>query len=546
MPRINPKMVDWYNPIQLAKTGIQALFSTTLGKMIDPRALIGTEGDNADCVFDYSSREEFSFDYLADTGDGWDSTYTMAYLATAPQLDVIDGDVEHKLDRSDFLILGGDQVYPVASEREYEQRLSSPFNSAAKNVRKTFGNGQPRNEVFLIPGNHDWYDALGSMSKKYFVYERESKDPGEPTKKVERKLGQFKTQQQRGYFVIKLPNNWEVWCVDIQLGNDIDRKQLGFFKWHAEDLSAQSKVIICSAVPTIVYGSNREHLHQDSLTFGLATIVRCAYDRGAKVKVQIAGDVHNYQHYEFQTKTKDDEPYQREHIVCGGGGAFLHPTHSFNEGSLDNPRVEAIARYPSRDQSRKLSNQILKFPFAHFGLSGVLAILYFVMLWDGRLGSLSFNDIFNCCDVQILPIVCFLAFILGCTAFGYQKLWWGAVHGFAHVLGALATWCIATAILDLLVPSGSNTLVLLISVFLVGSMVGGFIFGLYLWMSLNVFRVHHNEAFSSIGSPHYKSMLRCRVDKDGSLSIRAIGIEATAGENDPHPVRTHLIETIKL
>jgi hypothetical protein len=546
MPRIKPKMVDWYNPIQLAKTGIQALFSTTLGRMIDPRTLIGIEGENADCVFDYSDREESSFDYLADTGDGWDSTYTMAYLATAPHLEVYDGDVKCNFDRADLLILGGDQVYPVASEREYEQRLSSPFKAAAKEVRSKYGRGQARNDIFLIPGNHDWYDALGSMSKKYFAYERESKDPGEPTKTVERKLGQFDTRQKRGYFVIKLPNDWEVWCVDIQLGNDIDRRQLGFFKWHSEDLSAETKVVICSAMPTIVYGSNREHLHIDALTFGLATIVRCAYDRGAKVIAQIAGDVHNYQHYEFQTKTKDDQPYQREHIVCGGGGAFLHPTHSFNKGSEDNPRIDPVVRYPSRRQSKKLSNQILKFPVSHFGLSVVLAAFYFVMFWNGGSGAFSFSDIFNCCDVQILPIVTALIAVFGCAAFGYQKVWWGAVHGLAHIFGAIATWCITISVMGLLMPNGANALGLLLSVLLVGSMVGGFIFGLYLWVSLNLFRVHHNEAFSAIGSAHYKSMLRCSIDKDGSLTIRVIGVEASATEGGHHPVRTHLIETINV
>jgi len=546
MSKHKPKMVDWYNPAQLVNTGIQALVSSTLGRMIDPRTLIGAEGSNSECVFDYSDQDEFSFDYIADTGDGWDSTYTMAYLTTAPTLTIVDGAQELKLNRPNLLILGGDQVYPVASKKEYQQRLSSPFEAAATSVRKHYGSGQPRRDVFLIPGNHDWYDGLSSMSNKYFAYDRETKNTTPKKKTIERKLGQFNTRQKRGYFVIKLPNNWEVWCVDIQLGNDIDPKQRSFFKWHAEDLSSETKVVICSAVPTIVYGSNREHLLQDSLTYGLATIIRAAYDRGAKVMVQIAGDVHNYQHYEFKTQTKTDETYQREHIVCGGGGAFLHPTHGFNIGNKEDPRVEPVARYPDRNESKSLSNQILKFPLTHWGLSLVLASLYVMMFWNGGFGSYRIEDIFNGHNVQVLSIACMLLSILGCSAFGFQKPWWGAIHGISHIIGAGMCWSLARSALSHVEPLHDSTLALLISVLICSTIISGFIVGLYLWVSLNVFRVHHNEAFSAIGSPHYKCMLRCNVETDGSLTIHSLGVKTTDGEQGEHPVKVHLIETISV
>ena len=75
-----------------------------------------------------------------------------------------------------------------------------------------------------------------------------------------------------------------------------------------------------------------------------------------------------------------------------------------------------------------------------------------------------------------------------------------------------------------------------------GGFLGGALFGIYLQRSLNWFRLHHNEAFSCLGWPHHKSLLRCTVESDGTLTVRALGVEETAGEDGRHPVPVHLVE----
>ncbi len=90
-----------------------------------------------------------------------------------------------------------------------------------------------------------------------------------------------------------------------------------------------------------------------------------------------------------------------------------------------------------------------------------------------------------------------------------------------------------------------------------GWVVGSFIMGIYLLISLNWFSRHSNEAFSSLAIEDYKSFLRMRITPDGELTIFPIGISKVArewrgcGENkkgskivpaDPRHTPSHLIE----
>ena len=66
-------------------------------------------------------------DYVADVGDGFEPTYTAAYLLAQDSLDVRGaGPLPH----GDILIMGGDQCYPQATREEYKKRLLLPFSWA--------------------------------------------------------------------------------------------------------------------------------------------------------------------------------------------------------------------------------------------------------------------------------------------------------------------------------------------------------------------------------------------------------------------------------
>ena len=64
---------------------------------------------------------------MADTADGYAPTFAMARLLSRESLTVSG----KALARGAFLILGGDEVYPVASREAYEERLKAPFDAAS-------------------------------------------------------------------------------------------------------------------------------------------------------------------------------------------------------------------------------------------------------------------------------------------------------------------------------------------------------------------------------------------------------------------------------
>ena len=97
-------------------------------------------------------------DYVADVGDGFESTYAIAYLLAQDSLDVRGAG---RLRHGEVLIMGGDQCYPQATREEYKKRLLQPFNWAFSVARTRTAS------CSRIPGNHDWYDGLNAFDSLF-------------------------------------------------------------------------------------------------------------------------------------------------------------------------------------------------------------------------------------------------------------------------------------------------------------------------------------------------------------------------------------------
>ena len=95
--------------------------------------------------------------------------------------------------------------------------------------------------LFLIPGNHDWYDGL-VLFLGMFCTGRD------------KKIGSWRAVQRRSYFAIALPDNWWIWGFDSQLGEDIDQPQADYFVSLAKSMPESPKIIICAPVPTWLRG----------------------------------------------------------------------------------------------------------------------------------------------------------------------------------------------------------------------------------------------------------------------------------------------------
>ena len=56
----------------------------------------------------YSERDDLWFDFMADTGDGGNSSYSVARLLAQPSIRIVEDDSIYNLPRGDMLLIGGD------------------------------------------------------------------------------------------------------------------------------------------------------------------------------------------------------------------------------------------------------------------------------------------------------------------------------------------------------------------------------------------------------------------------------------------------------
>lgn len=62
-----------------------------------------------DLLYDqFSGKDDLWFDFMADTGDGGNSSYAVARLLAQPSINVNGGDSILNLPRGDLLLIGGD------------------------------------------------------------------------------------------------------------------------------------------------------------------------------------------------------------------------------------------------------------------------------------------------------------------------------------------------------------------------------------------------------------------------------------------------------
>ena len=108
----------------------------------------------------------------------------------------------------------------------------------------------------------------------------------------------------------------------------------------------------------------------------------------------------------------------------------------------------------------------------------------------------------------------------------------GTLHGFAHVLCVFLIGWFATYVsvrwFGLKFARPPQLLSAAVIIFILGWIVGSIVMGVYLVVSLNIFRRHANEAFSALASPDWKNFLRLRIDSNGGLTIFPIGIRRVA------------------
>lgn len=528
MPREYCPMVSWYDPTELMRSARDVFISTVLGRHSDRRLLEAMASDEPvepfDCTREplpWNGTGPFWLDYLSDTGDGFNSTYTIAACASR-DLSVrgYDGAGRLQLNRGSILVLGGDQVYPTASRYEYQRRFVAPFRAALSE------SGEPRPKMFAIPGNHDWYDSLVSFTRLFISRER---------------IGGWDAPQKRSYFALKLPYGWWLIGTDTQLDSDIDKPQVDFFREVARKIDPSDRVILCTAEPHWIFANKYQGMDPEYTENNLKFLEERVL--GRKIAVFLAGDLHHYRRHAAADGTQK--------ITSGGGGAFLHPTHGSDvrvlnerdaQGRVER-RFELKASFPDEATSRRLSwlNLLLPYRNPTFGL--LTAALYAMTAWASRAPIGRIDDLPSAIYVSLVmaiqdPFRAFwsvntvlLFWLFTDTHSRPYRIIMGFLHGAAHLLVTFLLGWKALAFTEGTLGIQEPLLQTLVMVGLVGFAgwsIGPIIVGIYLLISLNVFGRHDNEAFSSLAIQDYKQFLRMKIDDDGTLTIFPVGVRRVA------------------
>lgn len=576
-------MVRWFSPPRLVSIGIRAAVSTVFGEFADRRDAMAAERQlnpiNFDSAHDYRSQGEtdFWFDFAADTGDGWDSTYAVARLLAEPQL--ILG--ENPLPRARILVLGGDQVYPTPSEQDYVKRFVTPFNEAYSQHRWSPDSAP---DLYAIPGNHDWYDGLSAFLNLFCW--RQIAGPWSAPRRG-KMIGGRKTQQLRSYFALALPHDWWVWGLDIQLTNYIDQQQINFFDHVARTWMAPgSRLILCTGEPDWSYVDTTSPEKKFSHFSYVESLVGHAA-QNHRLCLVLTGDSHHYSRY-----TEAD----RHYITAGGAGAFLHPTHHLADkafawewpqpgapapapippGQPHTPRFRrafSLARdpntqeprlFPDRKTSRCLAWRNLGFAFYNWDYALTLGVACAIFAWllhtNARIENTSLPGVLIqadgllaalCAYVRLVFVSPWPLLMLSVAAGGYYyfadyKPPWRAVAGIVHTAAQLGVVVLVTVLCARSAPGGNTTIGLIAYVGIVGGICAATIMGLYLLVSLNGFGVHSNEGFSSLRIGDFRSFLRFQIKPDGALVVYPIGLKDVPSDHGDTlrnpPLKPHLIE----
>jgi hypothetical protein len=516
------KAVRWLAPKVLITTGAQSLVAEIFGSYADKREL---QGSLPAIVHDHGDREELWLDYVADLGDGFDATYSVASLLAAPELD-LDGETTP---RGHLLVMGGDQVYPAASTVGYEDRSKGVYRAAMP-----VAPADPPT-LFALPGNHDWYDGLTSFLRVFAQ---------------RRPFGGWQTEQTRSYFAVKLPHRWWLYAIDTQFDDYVDAPQLEYFRAAAAGLSAGDAVILCTSKPAWVdAGSGHKTKGYDTFEFFQREIIR---PRGATVRVMLSGDKHHYARYTERAGTG-------QRITSGLGGAYLAATHRLPpELTLPPPKTRVReAAHPTRfglaacyPDTRRLAGGIFRLPWRNpgfWGLTGIAQLVSTLAMLYGLGESAVRDGVFGLLVAWSPALLTAAVLVTGGVAFARldlpgtdrRHIVAGSLHAAAHLLLSVG-WAVVIRWLyhDVLPHNAVGDWVVFLIAAVGTPVVVGFVdaevVALYLLIASRV-GINLNEVMAGQSIEDHKGFLRLRIDRTGTLTIYPVRLDRVCREWDANP-----------
>ncbi len=504
------KPVKWLSPSMLINTAGRVVLSDVFGEYLDKRDL--QKSLPATIFEEMGDGREVWFDFVADLGDGFNATYTIAYLLAQNDLTVEGLD---PLPRGQFLVMGGDEIYPTPTWARYEAKTKGPYEAAMPEAPVD----GPTPNVYALPGNHDWYDGLTSFMRLF-------------AKAGKHDIGGWRARQARSYFAIELPQHWWLFAIDTQFGEYIDDAQLAYFHAAAAKLQPGDRLILCSPTPSWVEAVEEPGVY-DAIDYFVKTVLNPV---NADIALMLSGDLHHYARYSGA---------DRELIHCGGGGAYLYPTHRMpteitvppevhktHRISEEPQRYRLEATFPSKSKSRSYAGGVFwRVPSRNPGFMGMLGTLH-MMLMLSLVGM--FEHVGGAAERWLeLPIAMMVILVMGGTILfaksptggslnGGVRLFIGTLHGLVQLaVGVLGTWALVRS--PYLNGRWPWPIVAAIGYLVVMGIVATLIFCAYMLVASSL-GVNVNELFSAQSIIDSKSFLRLHIDRTGTLTVHSIAV----------------------
>ncbi|MGH3974898.1 MAG: metallophosphoesterase family protein [Pseudonocardiaceae bacterium] len=307
-------------------------------------------GAHPDFVISRSAGDTVSVLVVGDTGEGDNSQYAVAESLVALSKD------------ADFAVICSDVVYPTGDLNDYGRTFHHPYRKL-------------KLPVYAVPGNHDWYDGLHGFMHYFCRVEDEAYRPdfgSGPRAVLARLLWRQSPQQGAAadpaangvvvperpppdplqpapYFAIDAGSVRFV-GIDTGITGDIDEDQYRWLQRISLDAAERPKILLTGKP---IYVDNKYHPGRVAGT--ARTVDDVVTNPRANYVMAIGGDIHNYQRYPVRVAGGRTIHY----VVSGGGGAYMHATHSIPPVNIKGVDESAFRCYPLRRDSLARFSQVI-------------------------------------------------------------------------------------------------------------------------------------------------------------------------------------------
>jgi hypothetical protein len=329
--------LSWLNPAVLWRARNDVL-ARWFGDPTDDerRRWVGQQlsrGADPDFIIERDDPESFSFMLMGDTGEG-----------DAPQYAVVPGFLKMS-EGTRFAIIASDVIYPTGSVNEYDPKFFRPYKDYDA-------------PIYAVPGNHDWYDGLGGFMRVFCGAPGLPPDSHPKTLSAawwrrlfwknpdatdEKRLAEAERLRARPAQRAVQPGPY--WAIDAGplriVGIDtgiLGGIDAGQGEWLRRVSQGPKPKILVTGKPIYV-----DDAYHPGVIEGGGTVDEIVRDPACNYVAAIGGDIHNYQHYPVRA---GDRTIQ--YIVSGGGGAFMHATHTIPRVEVGGVAEQDFRCYPLR------------------------------------------------------------------------------------------------------------------------------------------------------------------------------------------------------